>query len=134
MIDLTKVVTREERPEHPDRVFFAVKPSEMYPAMLAHIKETLATGKPPDKYLDTKGTPNPLVMYYDEAKRQSPEAWELAIVPYSQCGSLSADDKRTRNAALECARKWLTELLHRSIGGTPMGLHILAEDKKFKLC
>jgi hypothetical protein len=113
---------------------FEVSPAVMYPAMVTEVKAALKEGKGPAKFLDTEGTPNPLRMYYDDAKQIGSEAFDLALVPYDSATGLSADDKSKRNAALECARKWFTELLHQSIGGKPMGLRIAAEDKQYKLC
>ena len=112
---------------------FEAKPSEMYPAMIAHIKELLASGKGPAKYLDLEGSQNPLIMYWDEAKKIGAGGMDLALVPYSQAVSMDDVGKKLRNAALECARKWFTELLHQSIGNKAMGLRILAEDRAFKL-
>ncbi len=133
MIDISQYVTEEDRP---DRSFptFAVRPTQMYPAMVSYIAEILKVGPVPDRYLDTKGTPNPVVMYYDEVKALPDDALELALVPYDSAKQLSQEKRQARNAALECARKWFTELLHQSISGKPMGVHILAEDSSFRLC
>lgn len=134
MIDVKQFVTNEERPGR-DFPTFAVRPKQMYPAMIAHIKETLADAKlAPTRVLDLAGTPNPLVMYHDEAKSLRADAFDLALVPAAQAATLSVEQRLARNAALECARKWFTELLHQSNGGKPMGVHILAEDLSFKLC
>jgi hypothetical protein len=130
-MDPLKFVVLEQR-ENEDRAFYAVKPSEIYPAMIEHIKETLVAGKAPAKFLDTEGTPNPLCMYHDEAKRLPAKALDLALVPYAE--ALGTAEKSERNAALECARKWFTELLHQALRGAPIGLHILSEDRTFKLC
>jgi hypothetical protein len=133
MINVKEFVTVEE---HPDRDFptFAIKPTEMYPAMIAHIKEALVEGKGPSRFLDLEGTLNPLCMYWDEAKILGTAGMDLGLVPHAQTVDFDAKDKARRNVALECARKWFTELLHQSIGGKPMGVHILAEDYSFKLC
>jgi len=140
MIDLSKLAVKTEPSEAAAaltgaHVGFVVKPSEIYPAMIAEIKAILGDDKlAPDKFLDLKGTPNPLRMYYDEAKSLGADGMDLALVPHAETSDLKASGKIDRNRALECARKWFTELLHQSIGGKPMGLRILAEDKAFKLC
>jgi hypothetical protein len=117
------------------KVGFEVEAAKLYPAMVADIKDALNTGKGPDKYLDTNGTPNPLAMYWADAQRLGGNAFDLALVPFDSCAELSAADKAKRNDALECARKWFTELLHQSVNGESMFLHITSDaEKTFKLC
>jgi len=137
MIDIKKLA-KETTPSDKAKalvgaeVGFEIAGAELYPATIDEIQACLGVGKGPAKFADTEGTPNALHQYWTEAQRLGTGAFELARMRYDQCGGLSPEQKKARNAALECARKWFTEVLHQSVGGQPMGLHITG--KEFKLC
>ncbi len=88
----------------PDRHWFVVRPSALYPAMLLHIQATLASQVRP---------PGALGVYYDRAAALPPDVWALA------------PDQPQRAEALDICRLWFTELLHARWGHAPIGLHIL---------
>ncbi|MBN1567938.1 MAG: hypothetical protein JXA73_08820 [Acidobacteria bacterium] len=113
---------------------FEVAGSDLYPTMIKEIKEALASGKAPAKFLDTDGTPNPLRTYWGEAQAIGASNLDLALVPFKEAVSLQTAQKQSRNTALECARKWFTELLHQSVKFQPMRLHITTdENRTFRL-
>jgi hypothetical protein len=113
---------------------FEVAAADLYPAAVAEITAALKANKAPAKFLDTEGTPNPMRMYWDDALKIGADAFDLALVPHKDAVAMSDAQKAKRNAALECARKWFTELLHQSIKCQPMNLKITADtEKTFRL-
>jgi hypothetical protein len=99
---------------------FEVKPSFMYPAMVAHIKE--ATKK--------KAAEEGVERYYAMAKRlqgKADYAFNLALLPKRDCNSEVEIQRRAE--ALEICRLWFTRMLHMAIGGGPMNVRILRDDR-----
>lgn len=118
MIDVMRLATREtdtpaaREVAQAGYISFAVDPTKMYPAIVEHILLTLESKTRPDGALDK---------LYRDALALSARAWELALTPLDE---VDAIDLKMRAKALECGRKWFTELLHRA-AGCPMRLHIL---------
>jgi len=106
---------------------FEVVLDQMYPAMLGHIQECLTNGAKGDGVIRDQ--------YYPQAQAMPAEAWELALTPFTEAVGLPDAKQKQRNKALELARLWFTELLHRSIGGDGTPLHlVLLPDRKWRLC
>lgn len=94
-------------------------PADLYPAAIAHIRSRLQTASVPDGALRQE---------WDTALTLPTDAWEAALVDGS---ALVGPAREARAAALECARRWFTEVLHQAIGG-PMQLKI-TKDLTYKL-
>ena len=110
------LVTVEERPEDPQVTWFAVDPAVMYPAMRIHILGAIVAGRTPPEHLK---------VHYQDAMAVTQQGWESMEMPRDQ---VDPDLVDARVAALECARRWFTAMLHVTIGGAPMGVHILKNE------
>ncbi len=105
---------------------FEVVLDRMYPAVIDHIKECLNSGAKGDGVIRDQ--------YYPQARNLPAEAWGLALTPFQEAVNLPDAQRQQRNKALELARLWFTELLHRSIGGDGTPLHlVLLPDRKWRL-
>ena len=94
-----------------------VEPHKIYPPTIAHIMGVLESASPPDGALRQE---------YDAALALPDEAWDYALA-----GAETADidnARELRAQALEIARRWFTEMLHRAVGA-PMHLHILRDER-----
>lgn len=102
---------------------FEIEPGVLYPAAVEHIKECLAQNIRGDGVIKD--------VYFPQAQALPAEAFALALTPR---GDVDAGDLETRAQALELARVWFTEMLHRAVGGdgTQMRLHIL-KDEAYRL-
>jgi hypothetical protein len=132
MIDVTKFITKEDRVGE-DRDYYAVKPSGIYPAMVDHMLEVIASKKRPSKFINLEGDLNPLCLYYEEALALGAEKVKTILVPYGESIKRDPAFRAIRNQAITCARKWFTDMLYQALKGKPLGLHILAEDRAYKL-
>jgi hypothetical protein len=103
-----------------DRQWFEVDPNEMYPRALAELQDAVKQRMPPS---------GALLLYYSAATGLNDDAWRYAYLPLDKCPDYA---RPYRAAALELARLWYTEKLHRTIGSAPMGLRIL-RDRRWKL-
>lgn len=71
-------------------------------------------------------------MYVTRALNMSGRAFELALEPLSD--DMTMGDAKLRADALELARLWFTELLHRAIHHRPMAIRIArSENDHFRL-
>lgn len=92
--------------------WFNVAPGEMYPAAIRFIQTQLIEGKQGDGVIRAQ--------YYPAAEALPAEAWELALLPRDEVGNKKHIELRA--AALETARLWFTELLHRALRWQAAGM------------
>lgn len=125
--DALGYVELEERLDS-DRDFYAMDPAVAYPAILEHIDFLIRNRRRPlpTPIHDEDGSvidlqPNPLEPLYIRAKQLPATVWIDTAD-----GRLAVGDP-LRAEALELARLWFTEVLHRQLGGGAMGLHILSD-------
>lgn len=106
IMDIFNIVTEDTQrnQREKERNWFIANPAELYPAAIAHIQDRLAAGDPGDGIIRSQ--------YYPAAAVLPPRAWELALTPRAE---VSAKDIELRAQALEIARRWFTELLHRAL-------------------
>lgn len=80
--------------------------------------------------------PNPIFeLILPDAKKLPQAAWEMALQPMTdETGAflLPGENRMVRAAALECARKLFTELLHQMTGGGPMSIR-LSKDVTYRI-
>ena len=118
----------EAEARHADgSTWYKIEPGRVYPAILRHIEEAL------DR--EAVAPDGALAPLWSAAGRLPREAWQWARIPKHRC---PAEDAPFRAQALEIARLWFTELLHREHSGTlhpregeamrPLGVHILRDD------
>ncbi len=131
MLDLKAMdfVTLEDR-ENEDRTYFAVHPDTLYPTMIKYIQATIAG--------NVEIIPAKCHQFRVQAVALDAEAWQLASMPYSEIneerGGLTEWGVQLRASALEVCRRWFTAALHGEYDSNkPMGLHILAGDRKWRL-
>ena len=116
-----------------DKGRWIVTPGVFYPAMIQHIKESLASGDLPAELIDRqiKGDVDPTLAakrYRGWGRRISDQAWADALRPL---GQVRVKDWRNRAEALECARLWFTRAL-KNREAPPVYIKILKDDR-FKL-
>ena len=134
MLDLKamEMVEPEDRKSE-DRLYFSVHPNTLYPAMIGYIEAAIAG--------DVEVIPTKCHRFLAQAIALDAEAWKLASVPYSEINEewggpkgWSARRRQLRASALEICRRWFTAALHGQYGDNkPMGLHILAGDREWRL-
>jgi len=123
----------EAEARHPDgATWFKVAPGKLYPAMLRHIEEVLELRQ---AQLAAHSVDGALVPLWNAANALPRDAWQWARLPKHKCPETYAP---FRVRALEIARLWFTELLHREHSGIlhpaegqamkPMGIHLLRDD------
>jgi hypothetical protein len=101
------------------RDWFNIDPGDLYPPALAHVKEALAFDKPDGA----------LAQEWDHAQMLPPDIWDRAATEARE--DFDDEGLAARAEALEIARRWFTELLHRSVGA-PLGLHV-TKDERWRL-
>lgn len=122
--------------------WYNVTPAEMYPAIIAHIQKAFEAYDQSDGIIRSQ--------YYPAALALPDRAWQLALTPRDEVTKQANIDLRAE--ALELARVWFTELLHRALRwkaagvespilwpteppaavAAPLGLHI-EKDERYKL-
>ena len=113
-MDVLKVVSQdtERNKRQPERDWYKVEPGKMYPAMIEFIVEQLDNENEGDGIIRSQ--------YYPAARSLPPNSWELALVPRQEVTKQT--DLALRAQALELARIWFTELLHRSLRWQALGV------------
>lgn len=105
-MDIFDIVTEdvERNQREKERNWYIANPTDLYPAAIAYIQSQLAEGKQGDGIIRSQ--------YYPAAAALPVRAWQLALMPRSE---VSAKEIEVRAQALEIARLWFTELLHRAL-------------------
>lgn len=113
-MDIFKIATKdnERNKQQPERNWFNADPGKMYPAMVEFIQAQVAEGRQGDGIIRSK--------YYPDAQALSAEAWQLALIPRQEVTRKA--DIEARATALETARLWFTELLHRALRWQAAGM------------
>lgn len=118
----------EAEARHADgATWYQLEPGRVYPAILRHIEEAL------DR--EAVAPDGALAPLWSAAGRLPREAWQWARIPKHKC---PAEYAPFRAQALEIARLWFTELLHREHSGIPhpregealrpLGVHLLRDE------
>jgi len=133
--DAIALCEAEKRPNDPTVTWLAVKPSDLYPAMIARMQEVKAKGiRVPAELVgssDPDGNPQEAArMYAAKVKRFPDGAFAMALKPRGDFAD-NAEDLQIRNVVLEIARKWFTRAAKLKTKGK-LGLHILG-DPNWKL-
>lgn len=118
MIDILRIAKQTEV-DAEGRTWFEVKPAELYPATIAHMRGVVETGQAPQGALRQE---------YDKAVTFNADDWALAEMAFAD---VTPEIRARREVVLETARRWFTEMLHQIAGGS-IGLHIL-KDERFRL-
>ena len=143
-MDIFKIAVEdtERNKRQNERNWFVIDPGEMYPAMVEFIQAQITEGKQGDGIIRSQ--------YYPAAQALPAEAWQLALIPRQEVARKA--DIEARATALEIARLWFTELLHRALrwqaagmadatfwyteppegAGAPLGLRI-EKDERWRL-
>ena len=95
---------------------FDIDPAKMYPATIAHIVGVLEKQAMPDGALQQE---------YPKAAALPAAAWEAALVSKDEC---TPEEIGVRAEALQIARRWFTEMLHRAVGGS-LNPHFTKDEK-----
>ena len=103
-----------------DRITFIVDPNEMYPAMIAFLKERLDQPAPTGYFR----------VLFAILTNIPDEIFAAALKPLDELDNEEA--RVLRASVLEVARKAFTEMLHLAIGQQPMHLRIL-KNETYKL-
>lgn len=113
-MDIFKIATedKERNKRQNERNWFNVDPATMYPAMIEFVQAQLAEGKQGDGIIRSQ--------YYPAAQALPAEAWALALMPRDEVTRKA--DIEARANALEIARLWFTELLHRALRWQAAGM------------
>lgn len=127
MLDVMAYAAPEARADE-SRVYYAVRPDEMYPAMIEYIVGVLEGEIDPFDGVLAKAADD-VTFYKCLATRLDRRVWSLALTPLDQVG---AADWELRAQALEIARCWFTALL-KSLDSRPLGVHILAGSGAYRL-
>jgi hypothetical protein len=99
--------------------WYTVDPNDLYPAALAHVHTALGFDKPDGA----------LAQEWDAGQMLPPDIWARAARESRE--DFDDEGLAARAAALEIARRWFTELLHKA-NGQPIGLHI-EKDERWRL-
>jgi len=100
---------------------YEVDPGVMFPATVARIREWLAGADVPEIVGGDYAT---AVQFQREVKSIPAEAWELALVPYSQCSDTA---RLVRAAALAFADNFFSRALSLAAGGA-VHIHFIRND------
>ena len=99
-------------PGEEDQLSFTIDPNVLYPLSIQHIRETLAAhGK----------QTGVMAGYLSTASMLPDRVWSLALTPANR---VEWPDRALRAQALELARLWFTETLHRAVNEQPMKIQI----------
>lgn len=114
-MDIFKIATedKERNKRQNERNWFNVDPAELYPAMVEYIQAEMAKGRQGDGIIRSQ--------YYPAAAALPEEAWKLALMPRDEVARKG--DIEARRLALETARLWFTELLHRALRWQAIGMN-----------
>lgn len=131
----------EERPDLPGLTSYAAAASDIYPAVIARIREALETGEIPLELVDQNpptgvSREQGALLYLSAARRVPEAAWSDALMPRSHFAEAETERIAARAEALEVARRWFTRSLHLAFGGGRINLHITTagdEDRAFRL-
>ena len=126
-MDVLQYAVPEERGDH-SRVYYAVDPDQMYPAMIDYIQDVVEGEVDALEGVNAHGARD-VRFYLGQARRFDPKAWTLARRPVHQ---VKRGERELRGQALEIARLWYTALL-RSLSRKPLGLHILKGSGAYRL-
>jgi hypothetical protein len=118
-MNVQKMVRDLENPEL-GRTGFEIVPDDLYPQTIQFIVDTLKK---------QAGVGEGLRQLYNRAALLPKTAWAVALKPGA---GFSPNLRKVRAEALTIARLWFTEMLHASIGHTPMHLRI-TKDEKWRL-
>jgi len=113
---------RQESIEQATRTFYVVRSNDIYPAVIAHIRECMEC---PHQVTD-----DDLKRYTQMALQINPKGWEIALIDRSSFPD-NAIELKCRTAALEIARWWFSHEL-RLAAGTAIAVHIL-KDERYRL-
>ena len=133
--DAIALCEKEKRPNDPTVTWLAVKPSDLYPATIARMREVKAKDlRVPAELVgssDPDGNPQEAArMYAAKVKRFPTAAFVWALKPRGEFAD-NSEDLQIRNVVLEIARKWFTRALKLKVKGR-LGLHIV-KDVDWKL-
>jgi hypothetical protein len=109
------IATVDPTRDEPGRNWYTVAPGDLYPAAIEYIQGQLAAGNQGDGIIRNR--------YYQDAAALPAAAWQLALTPHDE---VEAEDALTRATALEIARLWFTELLHRALRWKAVGVEVPA--------
>lgn len=119
------------------RGVWAVTPGTFYPAMIHHIRASLAAGELPPELIDIQiqdeVDPTLAAKRYRNWARRIPEsAWRDALLPLAAIPARDEERIDRRAEALECCRLWFTRALKNA--ERPAGIRIrILRDERFKL-
>lgn len=103
---------------------YRVDPDIVYLATLNHFREVLAGKESGQELLDGVKTADAAKKLVADVKRLTGDDIDLALVPFSKCGDLNADQMVRRLDVLELARRWMTRALKVAVK-KPLWIHIL---------
>ncbi len=115
MLDIVGIAGQPQPREGKPGLWYEIQAAALYPAMVQYVQKVVAQGRCPNA--DVK-------VYFEQAKKLDPKAWEAALSPAQSC---PADLKDARAVALEVCRLWFTEVLHQAHGGGEMNVHIIPD-------
>ena len=122
-MSICKVEERSAKNDRGRQIWLSAKPSDLYPKLVEVLKDAMATEKIPKDFFG-------LLQEALDAVKVHPDAFDLALVPYGKIKLVK--ELEARAAALDACRRWFTRMLKQEVK-KPFGLHILAEDKDFRL-